>query len=118
MDTSDKTTRRFKFASSQQIKERKDQLLKSVPKVDHILRGSLITRYVKCGKPNCHCTTGAGHASLYLSSFYHGKTKMDYVPAAWEAWVRTGITNYEVAQDILSELTELNLELLRRREKE
>lgn len=117
MNTSDKTPRRFKSVPSQEVRERKLQLLKALPAVDHILRGSLITRHVKCGKPNCHCTTGTGHASLYLSSFYHGKTQMDYVPAAWEAWVRSGLTNYEVAQDTLSELTELNLELLRRREK-
>jgi hypothetical protein len=42
---------------------------------------------------------------------------MDYVPASWEAWVRKGLENYEGIQDLLSELTELNLELLRRREK-
>ena len=117
MNNHDKTPRRFKSASAQEIKGRKDQLLKSLPAVNHILRGSLITRHVKCGKPNCRCATGTGHDSWYLSSFYHGKTQMDYVPAAWEAWVRTGLTNYEAVQDILSELTELNLELLRRREK-
>ena len=119
MNTTDKnnTPRRFKSVPSQELKERKLQLLRALPEMDHILRGSLITRHVKCGKSSCHCATGTGHASLYLSSFYHGKTQMDYVPAAWEEWVRTGLTNYEVAQDILSELTELNLELLRRREK-
>jgi len=117
MNTSDKKPRRFKSVPSQEVRERKLHLLKALPAVDHILRGSLITRHVKCGKPNCRCTTGTGHASLYLSSFYHGKTQMDYVPAAWEAWVRSGLTNFEVAQDTLSELTELNLELLRRREK-
>ena len=112
------TPRRFKSVASQELKERKLQLVKALPPMNHILRGSLITRHVKCGKPTCHCATGVGHASLYLSSFYHGKTQMDYVPAAWEQWVRTGLENYEVAQDILSELTELNLELLRRRDNE
>ncbi|MFD1674831.1 DUF6788 family protein [Alicyclobacillus fodiniaquatilis] len=120
MNTTDKMNalRRFKSVSSQEIKERKTQLLKELPPMDHILRGSLITRLVKCGKSTCRCSTGVGHASLYLSSFYHGKTQMNYVPAAWEQWVRSGLENYEVAQDILSELTELNLELLRRRDNE
>lgn len=117
MNTSDKTPRRLKSVPLQQLKERKGHLVQSLPAVEHILRGSLITRHVKCGKPNCHCATGTGHVSLYLSSFYHGRTQMDYVPAAWEGWVRTGLKNHEVVQDILSELTEVNLELLRRREK-
>ncbi|KPV44332.1 DUF6788 family protein [Alicyclobacillus ferrooxydans] len=118
MNTTDKnkSPRRLKSVPSQELKERKLQLLKVLPPMDQVLRGSLITRHVKCGKPTCHCATGVGHASLYLSSFYHGKTQMDYVPAAWEQRVRTGLENYEVAQDILSELTELNLELLRRRD--
>ncbi|QQE78838.1 DUF6788 family protein [Alicyclobacillus sp. SO9] len=120
MNTTDKnkSPRRFKSVPSQELKERKLQLLKALPPMGHVLRGSLITRQVKCGKPTCHCATGAGHKSLYLSSFYHGKTHMDYVPAAWEQQVRAGLENFEVAQDILSELTELNLELLRRRDNE
>ncbi|WDL97048.1 DUF6788 family protein [Alicyclobacillus sp. ALC3] len=120
MNTTDKNEapRRFKSVPLQDIKQRKGQLLKALPPMDQILRGSLITRHVKCGKPTCHCATGVGHTSLYLSSFYHGKTQMDYVPAAWEQRVRAGLENYEVAQDILSELTELNLELLRRRDNE
>lgn len=117
MNSSDKTRRRFKSLATEEVKDRKALLLQSLPPVGHMLRGSLITRHVKCGKPNCHCANGTGHASFYLSSFYRGKTQMDYVPASWETWVRTGLENYEAVQDILSELTEINLELLRRREK-
>jgi len=42
---------------------------------------------------------------------------MDYVPKSWEAWISKGIKNYGVIQDLLSELTEINLELFRRRGK-
>lgn len=115
MDTSDKT--KLKAIPTSQLQERKSHILQLLPPLDHVIRGSLITRQIKCGKPNCHCSTGTGHKSLYLSSFYRGRTYMDYVPAAWEAWVRKGLENYEGIQDLLSELTELNLELLRRREK-
>ena len=115
MNTSDKI--KLKGFSTSELKERKSIILQSLPSMNHIIRGSLITRHIKCGKPNCHCATGTGHKSLYLSSFYHGRTRMDYVPAAWETWVRQGLENYEGIQNLLSELTELNLELLRRREK-
>lgn len=99
------------------LRERKSHILHSLPSMNHILRGSLITRHIKCGKANCHCVTGTGHKSFYLSSFYHGRTHMDYVPASWESWVREGLENYESIHKLLSELTELNLELLRRRER-
>jgi hypothetical protein len=115
MDINDKI--KLKKVSTAELNERKTHILRSLPSMDHTLRGSLITRHIKCGKANCHCVTGTGHPSLYLSSFYRGHTYMDYVPAAWEAWMRTGLENFEVLQTLLSEVTELNLELFRRREK-
>lgn len=116
MITSDKNG--LKKIPTQEIKNRKVQILNSLPIIDQVIRGSLITRSIKCGKPNCHCTKGTGHMSLYLSSFFQGHTYMDYVPAALESSVRKGIENYRLMQDLLSELAELNLELFKRREKE
>lgn len=109
---------KLKKISTHELKERKAQILRSLPSMDHVIRGSLFKRPIKCGKAHCHCATGDGHMSLYLSSFYHGHTGMDYVPAAWESWMREGIENYGVIQELLAELTELNLELFRRREKD
>ncbi len=43
---------------------------------------------------------------------------MDYVPKSWEDRMHSGIENYRIVQDLLAELTEINLELFRRREKE
>lgn len=116
MSNNDKN--KFKKIPTQELKECKAQILSVLPPMDKVIRGSLITRLIKCGKPNCRCATGEGHKSLYLSSYYHGNTYMDYVPKAWEDWVRKGIENHEVIQDLLSELTEINLELFRRREKD
>ncbi len=115
MNNNDKKT--LKKITTQELKDRKAQILSLMPSMDHIVRGSLITRLIKCGKPNCRCATGDGHKSLYLSSYYHGKTHMDYVPKSWEVWMRNGIENYGVIQDLLLELVEINLELFRRREK-
>jgi len=115
MKNSDK--KKTRKATTQELNERKAQILSTLPSMDHMIHGSLITRAIKCGKPNCRCATGDGHKSLYLSSFYHGQTSMDYVPAAWEPWIREGMENYEVIKELLLELTELNLELFRRRKK-
>lgn len=108
----------LKKIPTQELKERKVHILSSMPSIGNIMRGSLITRHIKCGRPKCRCANGDGHLSLYLSSYYHGNTYMNYVPKSCEAFIRKGIENYGVIQDILTELTEINLELFRRREKE
>jgi len=108
----------LKSQTSGQLRTRRQQLLNSFPSFNSLLRGSLITRNVKCGKSNCRCASGQGHPSLYLSTVHEGRTKLDYVPAAWESWVRERLDNHHLVQGIIVELTEINLELLRRREKD
>ncbi len=48
-----------------------------------ILRGSLIERYKRCGKPGCKCADGAGHGpKYYLSVSYPGITATNGLCAA------------------------------------
>lgn len=105
----------FKSLSTDLLVARRQELTGSLPLLDQVLRGSLITRYVKCGKSNCRCASGQGHPSLYLSSLHEGKTRLVYVPASWEPWVQQRLDNFHRTQDILVELAEINLELLQRR---
>ncbi|MES7218636.1 DUF6788 family protein [Cutibacterium acnes] len=106
----------LKSLSSEILRLRRNDLLHSFPPFDQLIRGSLITRHVKCGKSNCHCSSGKGHRSLYLSSLQNGKTKLDYVPSTLEPWVRERLENYHRVQKLTAELAEINMELLRRRE--
>ena len=105
----------FKSISSDLLLARRQELIDSLPPLDQVIRGSLITRYVKCGKSNCRCASGQGHPSLYLSSLHEGKTRLVYVPTSWEPWVQQRLDNFHRTQDILVELAEINLELLQRR---
>jgi len=111
----DKKNNPFKSISSDQLLARRYDLSNSLPPLDQVIRGSLITRFVKCGKSNCRCASGQGHPSLYLSSLHEGKTRLVYVPASWEPWVQQRLDNFHHTQDILVELAEINLELLQRR---
>ena len=56
-----------------------DKLLKS----GSILEGSLITRHISCGNPNCRCSSGKKsdlHGPYYyLSKKIRGKTKLIYL---------------------------------------
>ena len=109
------TDKNIKSISSDLLLARRQDLTNSLPSLDHVIRGSLITRYVKCGKSNCRCASGQGHPSLYLSSLHEGKTRLVYVPASWESWVQQRLDNFHRTQDSLTELAEINLELLKRR---
>jgi len=116
MNDNDKNA--FSKMSTQELNERKDQIIASLSSVGHVIHGSLIPGFVKCGKPNCRCASGEGHKALRLSSFYHGRTAVDHVPVSWEPWMREGIENYKSAQELLLELAEIYLALFKRRGKE
>ena len=101
-----------------ELKRRRRQLLRKLPPLDCVLRGSLIERYKRCGNPNCRCATGPGHGpKYYLSASYPGTSpRMDYVPQAEFERVSESLANYARIRQILEEVSEINHELLRRRE--
>jgi hypothetical protein len=100
------------------LRKRRTALLRQLPPLQAILRGSLIERYKRCGKPGCKCADGPGHGpKYYLSVSYPGlRPQMDYVPQ--ESYRQTAelLANYRRAREILEEICEINRELLRRRE--
>ena len=64
------------------LRKRRKRSLRQLPPLKAILRGSLIERYKRCGKPGCKCADGPGHGpKYYLSVSYPGlRPQMDYVP--------------------------------------
>lgn len=82
------------------------------------MRGSLIERYKRCGNPRCKCANGPGHGpKFYLSVSHSGEPpQMDYVPQADCAMVREYLTNYGRVRAILEEISQINHELMRRRQ--
>src|SRR5579862_6372717 len=47
------------------LRKRRQALLRQLPALKAILRGSLIERYKRCGKPGCKCADGPGHSPKY-----------------------------------------------------
>lgn len=115
MNTTIKIKHPYKKSTTEDLKKRKAEILDSFPNPENVLRSSLITRLIKCGKPNCHCANDNGHECLYLSSYYHGHTYLDYVPKSYEEKLSVCIKDFEVVSATLVELSEINLELFRRR---
>jgi len=104
--------------SAATLRRRRAALLRRLPPLKTILRGSLIERYKRCGKPGCRCAKGPGHGpKLYLSVSQSGaRPVMEYVPTAYQEQVRAFLENHRQARAVLDEICEINLELLRRRE--
>jgi hypothetical protein len=100
------------------LRKRRQALLRQLPPLDAILRGSLIERYKRCGKPGCKCADGRGHGpKYYLSVSYPGlRPQMDYVPQEYFEQTSEFLANYQRARELLEQICEINRELLRRRE--
>jgi len=93
-------------------------LLRQLPSLKAILRGSLIERFKRCGRPGCKCARGIGHGpKLYLSvSVPKARPVMVYVPQEHRSQVEQFVANYRQTRKLLDEVAAINLELLRRRE--
>ena len=105
--------------STSSLRRRRKALLRRVPDLEEILKGSLIERYKPCGKPGCKCAKGLGHGpKYYLSISRTGlRPQMDYVPQDYHDQVQEYLANYRLVREIISEISRINQELLRRREK-
>jgi hypothetical protein len=104
--------------SARFLRSRRRALLRRLPPLNSVLRGSLIERYKRCGKPGCKCAQGPGHGpKYYLSISQPGdRPAMDYVPQDSKETVAQFLENYRLAREILDQICSINRELLRRRE--
>jgi hypothetical protein len=109
----------MKNRSATSLRRRRRALVRRLPPAEAILRGSLIERYKKCGKPGCRCAKGPGHGpKYYLSISQTGKNpQMDYIPQDYCEQVEAYLANYQSIKEILKEICDINSELLSRREK-
>jgi Family of unknown function (DUF6788) len=100
------------------LRRRRQALIRQLPPLKAVLRGSLIERYKRCGKPGCKCAEGPGHGPKYYLSVSRpgSRPQMDYVPQEVHAQAAEFVANYHRAREILEEISEINRELLRRRE--
>jgi hypothetical protein len=100
------------------LRRRRRQLLRQLPALDCLLRGSLIERYKPCGKPGCKCARGPGHGPKYYLSVsrYRQRPQMDYIPQDYYRQTTEYLANYHQLRQILDEICDINRELLSRRE--
>jgi len=72
----------LKDLSASDLRERRRQLVQTMPPVDQVMRGTLLAAYKRCGRPNCHCVNGPGHGPKhYLSVSQQGATRAEIMCA-------------------------------------
>ncbi len=100
------------------LRQKQKRLIEQLKKIEPLmLRGSLIERYKRCGKSNCHCIEGKGHGPhYYLSVSMSGaRPTMIYIPLEYKVSIEKALANYRNTQHILEKLSDINRELLVRR---
>lgn len=95
---------------------RREQAVASLPPFSEVVRGSLVERFLRCGKPRCRCASGQGHHVWYLTvSFARGHTEQVTVPPELVPVVRRWVQNYQTWWNCLEEVSAVNRTLLRKR---
>lgn len=84
------------------------------------MAASLVEQSRRCGKPGCRCATGDLHGPyVYLSvPAATGRRGLIYVPAPLADLVAEKVAAGASMQQLLGEISAINLELLARRELE
>src|SRR5438128_1668538 len=82
------------------------------------LRGSLVERKRRCGKPTCRCRQGHLHASVYLAIRHRGQRALLYIPRSLEETVRLWLHNGRGLREQLEALNQLQLEQLLKRKQQ
>jgi hypothetical protein len=105
--------------SAAELRRKRRVLVQALPPLlQASVRGSLIERYLRCGKPGCHCAKGRGHGpKYYLSVSYPGRRpEQQYVSQEQKAQVENLLKNFDQAREILEKIFAINRKLLRRQE--
>jgi hypothetical protein len=79
------------------------------------MRGTLVERLRKCGRPNCACAKdpAARHGGLFLTVSLCGKTQAIHVRPEDEPRVRAAIAAYHELWEVINGLTECEIASLK-----
>lgn len=97
--------------------EHRDLVAGNLPPFSEIVRGSIVTRYRRCGKPTCYCATTEGHgpAHYLVVTLKPGKTEQILLSEAMLPVARRFLDNYDRWWGALEKVSKANRRLLRLR---
>ena len=102
---------------AKQLLAQREILASGLPSLAQVVRGSLVTRYRRCGKPNCHCVKSRGHgpAHYLVVTLKPGKTEQILLSEEMLPVARQFLDNYKRWWAALEKVSAVNRRLLRLR---
>ncbi len=102
---------------AKKLLEQREILTSGLPSFAQIVRGSLVTRYRRCGKPTCHCLKSRGHgpAHYLVVTLKPGKTEQILLSEEMLPVARQFLDNYKRWWAALEKVSAVNRRLLRLR---
>ena len=83
---------------------------------ERTLRGVLLSEGRRCSSEGCRCRRGELHGPYsYLAVYADGRSRTIYVPQAVQAACEASVEVTRRNDGLLAEISQINLELLRRR---
>lgn len=102
--------------SVSQLLSQRERLLEELSSLTHMLHGSWVERYAVCSRRSCSCHTGKRHGPRYYVVINEdSRQRQKYIPQSQVSAAREGIAQYQRAQEIITEITRINLELIKER---
>jgi hypothetical protein len=102
--------------SVRQLRARRRRLTAGLSDPERTLRGVLLQKGRTCSSEGCRCRRGELHGPYsYLAIYTDGRSRTVYVPAAVEAATKQHVELTQRNEELLAEISRVNLELLRRR---
>lgn len=99
--------------SSGELRSRRAELLAGLPPAEGLLPGAVVEQHRNCGRQGCRCTRGEPHGPyVYLQV----AGRLAYVPSALAEVVRSRVEISHRLREALEEISQINVELLSRRE--
>ena len=102
--------------SVRQLLTRRRRLAAGLSELERTLRGVLLSEGRRCSSAGCRCRRGELHGPYsYLAVYADGRSRTIYVPAAAQAVAEAHVELTRHNEAVLAEISQINLELLKRR---
>ena len=100
----------------QKLEGRKRGLLAELGGSWLLLRGTAFERYSVCARPACKCRKGERHGPRnYVAVTHNRRQRQHYVPVTQVEAARAGVGQFHRAMEIIDEITQINLRLMKDR---
>ena len=99
-----------------QLLARRRRLVAGLSEPERTLRGVVLQEARRCSSEGCRCRRGELHGPYtYLAVYVDGRSRTVYVPATVQAACEASVEVTQCNEALLAEISQINLELLRRR---